>query len=600
MAIGEANYGSRAAVATGLVKWRTERRDSSMNMMLQNALSITMATPYFIDKRLAGSTGGYPSKSNSSSEGMDTWSKQAGETTPEMSRNPSPDRLQQRLNRIFDESRTNNNHISRSQQESTRSARAATYSSPCEEKERSLSSSPTKTIRMRPHQERFDGSPNNIPIRHRRSRTDLPGLGNSPNFSIDGNRMTSHSTDTDPSKLEDVDLGASTEKVSEPKSNRTSRLFSGLFQGESSPIRLGLMSSPRSDRGTEDGMLEASPAIDRSSRTSSPSPTKLSRNMNVPASLRQVASGNPFSFFTSKPQQGQKQSLPEPADDKFLNLDIKSALCPPSVADLPPEEALRSFQAHAENLVREFQEAYKLRTFALHGAVAEKDAQSDELEDAQSRVGNIKSQLDGMAARVFEQDKALKALTEELKAEREKYLEESKAKQQAEDVATPTRQSQASHSKQQSSGGTFTSDSGFDSGDESVAESVFSRENDDGSSVNTRLSTVSTSTPSTPLPPATSVPSTRPSTPKAAQAAQPAQQRETAYGRVLKGISSSGIGSSFNALTSSRFKCPDCRANGSSDASTVTSILREENKYLKKRIVELEYAVEECITLVGG
>lgn len=528
---------------------------------------------------------------------MDTWNKQVGETMPETSRNPSPDRLQQRLNRIFDESRTNNNHISRGQQESTRSARAATYSAPCEERERSLSSSPTKTIRLRPHQERLETSPYCVPIRHRRSRTDLPGLGNGPNFSIDGIKTTSHSTDTDPSKLEDVDLGASTEKASEPKSNRKSRLFSGLFQGESSPIRLGLVSSPRSDRGTDDGMLEASPTIDRSSRTSSPSPTKLPRNMNVPASLRQVASGNPFSFFTSKPQQGPKQPLPEPADDKFLNLDIKSALCPPSLADLPPEEAVHSIQAHAENLMREFQEAYKLRTFALHGAVAEKDAQRDELEDAQSRVGNIKSQLDGMAARVFEQDKALKALTEELKAEREKYLEENNAKQRPEDVATPTREAQGSHSKQ-SSGGTLTSDSGFDSEDESVAESVFSRENDDGSSVNTRLSTVSTSTPSTPLPPpATSVPSTRPSTPKVGQ---PAQQRESAYGRVLKGISSSGIGSSFNALTNSRFKCPDCRANGSSDASTVTSILREENRYLKKRIVELEYAVEECITLVGG
>ncbi|KAK2838278.1 hypothetical protein FQN49_006444, partial [Arthroderma sp. PD_2] len=151
---------------------------------------------------------------------MDTWNKQVGETTPEPSRNPSPDRLQQRLNRIFDESRTNNNQISKSEQESTRSTRAATYSAPCEERERSLSSSPTKTIRLRPH-ERLDSPPYSIPIGHRRSRTDLSGLGNGPNFSVDGNKAASHSTDTDPSKLEDVDLGASTEKASEPKSNRT-------------------------------------------------------------------------------------------------------------------------------------------------------------------------------------------------------------------------------------------------------------------------------------------------------------------------------------------------------------------------------------------
>ncbi|EFR00750.1 hypothetical protein MGYG_03754 [Nannizzia gypsea CBS 118893] len=541
---------------------------------------------------------------------MDTWKKQVGERTPEQSRHPSPDRLQQRLNRIFDESRTNNNQLSRGQQEATwtASVRAATYSA---EGGRSLPSSPTKSSRLRPHEDRPHSSSQGIAASHRRSKTDLPGLTNGPSFPIDGVRTTSHSSDTDPSKLEDVDLGVSTEKTNEPKSNRSSRLFSGLFQGESSPMRLGLISSPRSDKGASDDMMQdASPSLEPSSRNSSPSPTKLARNMNV-AALRQVASGNPFSFFTSKSQQAQKDSFPEPADDKLLNLDIKSILSHPSFADLPPEEALHAFRTNAENVLREFQEAYKLRTFALHGAVAEKNTQADELEDSQSRIKNIKSQLDGMAARVVEQDKALKALTEELKAERQKYQDEMKAKQQQqqqkqpEDAATPTRDSKGSHSKQ-SSGVTVTSDSGFDSGDESVAESVFSRENDDGASVNTRFSTVSVSSPSTtttlqPSPAApgpTSAPASSPSTPKATQPAAP--QRESAYGRVLKGISSSTFGSSFNALTSSRLKCPDCRANGSSDASTVTSILREENRYLKNRIVDLEAAVDECISLVGG
>ncbi|EFE40433.1 hypothetical protein TRV_04916 [Trichophyton verrucosum HKI 0517] len=536
---------------------------------------------------------------------MDTWKKQVGEKTPETSRNPSPDRLQQRLNRIFDESRTNNSQPSKGQQETAWSAtvRAATYSA---EGGRSLPSSPTKPSRLRPQEDRPHSSSQSIAASHRRAKTDLPGLVNGPSFPIHGIRTTSHYADTDPSKLVDVDLGASTEKANEPKSNRSSRLSSGLFQGESTPMRLGLISSPRSDRGASDDIMhDTSPSLERSSRNSSPSsPTKLSGNMNVSASLRQVASGNPFSFFTSKSQQAQRESLPELANDKLLNLDIKSILCHPSFADLPPEEALHSFRANAENLLREFQESYKLRTFALHGAVAEKNAQEDELEDAQSRIKNIKSQLDGMAARVVEQDKALKALTEELKAERQKYQDEIKTKQQQqqkqpEDAATPTRHSKGTHSKN-SSGVTITSDSGFDSGDESIAESVFSRENDDGASVNTRFSAVSMASPSataTQPSPAVSAPTSSPSTPKAAQ---PAPQRESAYGRVLKGISSSALGTSFNALTSSRLKCPDCRANGSSDASTVTSILREENRYLKNRIIDLENAVEECISLVGG
>ncbi|KAK2744956.1 hypothetical protein FQN57_004086 [Myotisia sp. PD_48] len=427
--------------------------------------------------------------------------------------------------------------------------------------------------------------------KHRRARTDLSGFSTTASLPSRGSQPSPLSIAQ--SNLDDVDLGLPKRgKINEPRSNRTNRLLSGLFQGDSTPIKRAFWATTP-EKGPNSELNDPSGA-DSSSST----PTKFSMNMNVGASLKQVKSSNPFSFFTSKAQPHQKAALPEPAEDEFLNLDIDSTLFPAYLADLPPEEAASKFQIHAENLVRELQTAYKLRTFALHEALAEKQAQEEELGEAQSRVENIKHQLDGMAARVLEQDKAIGTLTEELRLQQQtqqhhdQYIPSEQFEVYGHQLAHP----QSRHTKNFSAA-TIVSDSGFESGDESVAESVFSRENDDAASVTTRLSTVSLSNiPTSMRPPPLVLPPTKAASPKP----QISPSRETAYGRVLKGISSSGIGSSINALTSSISRCPNCRANGSTDASTVTSNLREENRLLKRRILELEAAIDDCILLAGG
>lgn len=455
-----------------------------------------------------------------------------------------------------------------------------------------------------------------IPLAHRRSRSEAPGFRNNSSSSP-VRRARNYSTGISNGNLEDVDLGGA--KKTTPngsRSNRTSGLFSSLFQGESSPIKLGYSSVLGSEtkdiedrRGGRSSEMYRPPTklAPSPSPSPSPSPTRSYRRMNIPSPLKQVASTNPLSFFSSKTQaEQQREDLPELAEDQFLNLDINAALFPSSLLSLPTHEAFAELQHRAEHLVREFQSVYKLRTFALHEALAEKSSRKDELDEAQSRVQNVKSQLNGMAARVVEQDKAIAALTDELNLE--KQQRETRSREQSEECAKcseaqrrqdtlqPNPSLQKNHTKQ-SSGATINSDSGFESGDESIAESVFSRETDDGSSSNARHSTVSMSTINSSSSPTTlSVPTSKPTTPKA----QHNSPRQSAYERVMKGISSSGIGSSFNAFTSSMTKCPNCRGGSPSDAWEIVNILREENRGLKRRMAELEDAVEECITLAGG
>ena len=387
---------------------------------------------------------------------------------------------------------------------------------------------------------------------HRRSRTDLSA-------SID--RATSSPRRVSHTSLEDINLGPI--EARPVKQN----LFGGFFQG---------------GRQVDDA--------------SSVRSTRSQKRMTLPSSLRQITSANPFSFFTSKSEEQQQPMVPEPADDEFLNLDIDAALFPPGITAYSAEEAFANLRETAENVIRQLQAAYKLRTFALHESLVEKRMQKEELEESSSRFQNIKAQLDEMAARVAEQDRAMRDLAEDLRLERQKRHDEEEARRQLEPLPINRDKldssSQVRHSKQS----ILSSDSGFESGDESIAESTMSKRNDDTVSIPPQSSnTTAATTPSSLVsPPPLPRPSGTPSQLSPARAQQ-SPSRPSAYDRVMKGISSSGIGS---LITTSR--CSNCRGLSAADAWSVVNVLKEENKALKNRMSELECAVEECITLVGG
>ncbi|PGH08573.1 hypothetical protein GX51_01092 [Blastomyces parvus] len=441
-------------------------------------------------------------------------------------------------------------------------------------------------------------------------------------------------------RLDEVNLEPNTEqKNPSPRPSRPGARFTGLFQGESAPIRFGLIRS-YAEEATANHTDRPNTSMEMTESLPSRAQSKFTKRMSMPSPLKQVSSSARFSFFGPRPQSqdSTRGHLPEPADDEFLNLDVGSVLFPSGSADLPGPEALKSLQYNAERVIGQLQAAYKLRTFALHEALAEKSSLGEELEETQSRLLNIKNQLNGMAEKVDEQDKAMKAMAEEFKLERQKRQEnEEEARKQSivlvkepepahyqdhrhhhrcscatNDGSTDSLETRSikRHSKR-SSAGTFYSDSGFESGDESTAESIFSRKYENlGSPATLATRASGASSPDigfsiTPLP-SLSEDQLAPPQPQPQQSTAPSKPtapptKSSAYDRVLRGISSASLSTSF--MSSSPFstsRCSNCHGATASDAWGVVSVLKDENRGLKHRIGELEAAVDECITLVGG
>ncbi|KAH8433123.1 uncharacterized protein LDX57_010757 [Aspergillus melleus] len=404
-----------------------------------------------------------------------------------------------------------------------------------------------------------------------------------------------------PKTFEDLDKSSSlsTEKGPRRKFEEGAKLISGWFQGKSQPVSLGVVHPPTDQESSETA------ANMYSSPTTPTVPTsRAQKRMTAPSPLKQVTSSNPFSFFGLKRQGESKTDLPEPAEDEFLNMDITAALFPPTSSGLDDHEAFAALRNNADSVIRRLQAAYKQRTFALHEALADKNEKQEELEETRTRVGHLKVQLDGMAEKVLQQEKAVKAMAEELEQERQMRRREDEARRRSVmlirssddessdlggDLQTPKR------SLKRASNATFTSDSGFDSGDESLSESVFSRREGIESPASTvapspNISQVTLSTPTT-----TPVQSQKELKP--APASTPSSTpRPSAYDRVLKGLASTGIASSWTGNSS---KCQICHGVPASEAWSVMGILKEENKGLKDRLGELEMVIDDCLCLVG-
>ncbi|THC97423.1 hypothetical protein EYZ11_003072 [Aspergillus tanneri] len=432
------------------------------------------------------------------------------------------------------------------------------------------------------------------PSFHRRANTEII-RGETPRL------PARHLFADQPRTFEDLDKRSkpSSENAARRKLEEGAKLLTGWFQGKSQPVSLGVVHPP-----TERESTETTDNMERHTSYGSPapytSPTRAQKRMTAPSPLKQVTSTSPFSFFGLKRQGESKMELPEPADDEFLNMDITRALFPPGSIDLDDQDAFAALRSNADNVLRRLQAAYKQRTFALHEVLADKNEKQEELEETRTRVGHLKVQLDGMAEKVLQQEKAVKAMAEELEQERQIRRREDEARRRSvmlirssddessdlgADLQTPKR------SLKRASNATFTSDSGFDSGDESLSESVFSRRECLESPVSTvapspNISQVTLSTP-------TMIPVQHHKDPRPVPAPI---SRSSTYDRVLKGLASTGIASSWTGNSS---KCQICHGVPASEAWSVMGILKEENKGLKDRLGELEMAVDDCLSLIG-
>ncbi|KAL4769905.1 hypothetical protein BDW60DRAFT_193641 [Aspergillus nidulans var. acristatus] len=384
------------------------------------------------------------------------------------------------------------------------------------------------------------------------------------------------------------------------------RFLTGLFQGKSEQVNVGLLHRQEDRKSIE---TESTSMDDFSTGEqyipSYTTPTFTSRSqkrMTAPSPLKQVTSTNPLSFFGRKRPGESRLDLPEPADDEFLNLDIGAALFPPSSNNLSDQEAFSALRDNAENVIKRLQAAYKQRTFALLEALSVKTEKQEELEETKTRIGHLKIQLDGMAEKVLRQDKAMKAMAEELEQERQLRRKEEEARrsvmlvkssadvESASDIAVELHAPKWNLKRQSNS--TIPSDSGFESGDESQAESVFSRREGLESPPSTITASPNVSQTTLPAPPSATVQaSQRESKPLPAPPV-----RESAYNRVIKGLASSGITSAWTGNSS---KCRICYGVPSSEAWSVMGVLKEENKGLKTRLGELEMVIDDCLSLVG-
>lgn len=412
----------------------------------------------------------------------------------------------------------------------------------------------------------------NNPPSHRRANTEYiarpPLFEQGTNDTISGSKNTTW-TETFPKK----------------KLEARARVLSDWFQGKSDPVELGLKMGPN-------GSSEVTGLNSR------PTPTSMShtRQNSTPT--------NRFSFFGLR-RQPSRPNFPEPADDEFLNLDITAALSLPETHGTN-DEALDALRDHADKVLRRMQEAYKQRTFAMHQALADKNEKQEELEETRARVDHLKVQLDGMAAKVLDQEKAMQAMAEELEQERQlRKTEESRSRSDTmrivhpdDDVLSMALQTPRRGGKR-ASHSTFTSDSGFESGDESVADSVFSQREgvESPTSMLTapspNMSQIALSTPTGPMPTPTIQKNL------VAVTSTPPPARSSAYDRVLKGLASTRLGSSFSGGNGNGSNCNNCHGVPASEAWSVMGVLQDENRGLKTRLGELEVVIDDCLGLVG-
>jgi hypothetical protein len=278
-------------------------------------------------------------------------------------------------------------------------------------------------------------------------------------------------------------------------------------------------------------------------------------------------------------------------------MNIEEALFPagsPVDGDAFSPAAFKNLQANAIGILLKMQTAYRQRVIALQELETETSATKEELEEAETRAENLKMQLDGMARQAAEQKREMQQLVAELAMERKARadVEERIARGKAgiainvvsegsmvsEDLGVEEEQQQRRTWRK--SGGTVKSDVSYDTDDESAEnESVFSRSR------------------SPTIPPGalggsiTEGPTWNART-QAAQQKRSSQQTSTLQ-RLFKGVPEETEESGVSG-------CRNCRGQDAGVAWGTVSLLRDENRNLKRRIEQLESAVEHALDAVNG
>ncbi|PQE19549.1 chromosome segregation SMC common bacterial type protein [Rutstroemia sp. NJR-2017a BVV2] len=389
------------------------------------------------------------------------------------------------------------------------------------------------------------------------------------------------------------------------------------FGGSSAPAATG---APAPDQEEKTSKM--------ASRDPSPHP-KLERKRTLPvlevnnAPPPKPSGSSVFHFFSPKHSPKTVQLPAELNADEYLTLDIQASLFPSGQVDPFSPAAFKNLLANAEGLLQKLQTAYKLRTIEYHELRAEKEAQAEELEEAEMRAKHLKLQLQDMVKKMNEQDTAIEDMVMQLATEKQTRVEESERieKRIQEFVARNEEEKRASccsglgvvggddelgiakskWRKSAGSGSTSTdlseSDADQDADDDAASgggESVFSRSRSPTLTVSTVMTRDST-----------------PDVPQVTVFGGGARQREKMdvtsnpivkkpQASALQKILGRATGGSAGVVGGIETGCANCRGQGASMAWDTVGLLRVENKGLKDRVGELEVAVEGALDLCGG
>ncbi|KAL1608265.1 hypothetical protein SLS60_003204 [Paraconiothyrium brasiliense] len=271
------------------------------------------------------------------------------------------------------------------------------------------------------------------------------------------------------------------------------------------------------------------------------------------------------------------------AEDELLNLNISQALFPHGPVDPLAPSSFNDLLSTAESLLSRYQSSYRQLSTALVDARAEQSAQDDELDEADTRIMHLKSQLETMAARANDQDEQMRRLMEELMFERRARQEEEAARKKSltmvrrethhdfpdtDNVHSLRRRNRVSNSD-------VSVDSGFESECETDGASIFSR-NNCLSPTGTDLSSVAET-------------DDRQTTPKGKK--PELMQRSSTYDKVRDGTA---------RLEKNGWGCTNCEGGSQSAVWGRLAKEREENSVLRRRVGELEEAVEGALNVVDG
>ncbi|KAJ4303071.1 hypothetical protein N0V90_001962 [Kalmusia sp. IMI 367209] len=390
--------------------------------------------------------------------------------------------------------------------------------------------------------------------------------------------------------------------ASQPKIRAGAKALQNWFNGASGQVALGV-SSRHDDSDSDEydseedyeddnmmaGIFNRGTSLTRASNDlQEPSQGPASTSPSTKRPAPSTASSRFAWLLNTQKNAAIPPAIPSPTyhnpSDELLNLNISQALFPHGPVDPLAPASFNDLLSTAESLLSQYQTSYRQLSTALVDARAEQSAQDDELDEADTRIRHLKSQLETMAARASDQDEQMRRLMEELMFERRARQEEEAARKKslalvrdsmhhdfadASSIHGPRRRNRVSNSD-------VSIDSGFESECETDNASIFSRTNC-MSPTGTDLSSVAET-------------DDRERTPKGKK--PELLQRRSTYDKVRDGTARLEKGGGWG--------CTNCEGGSQSAVWGRLAKEREENSMLRRRVGELEEAVEGALNVVDG